>query len=520
MPKEPRTDACNAARAQILSNIIFNGVEIPSNRTTLERNGVTKVMLNYWGLRKRGMPKTKQYLIGEYFRQDMKVWVNSGATQADKSNMSRQELMDYAADYEEFIAINYDRIEGFTEFDSQVLGLPTIVDNRAVYENDPKLWVVWHEAYNTMLLQRWAGEYRNIAIPGEAVESVTSLSGIIRGIQSRYPEVRFHALATAKPDNLRQIPFSTASTLSWLSPMRRGETIVWDGGKLVRYPKSMKAQARLRYKAIVTRAGLDFDKFIKDEDQESTKVAIWSYLQLEANMDKDKPDLKLIQGGKQPAEVSDNSDDTLYTGLMEMLGGSSNNSGSDMRKVERTEVTKRDPSEVIPLPVFGYDMKTIVDTVDGHDVLKQVPVVQSQHASLRQCNTCFVASNCPAFKPDTTCAFNLPIEVKTKEQLKALLTSIIEMQGQRVAFMRFAEEANGGYADPNVSQEIDRLFKLVGNMKDLESNKEFVQITASRQSSGGVLSAIFGDRASAMREMEKPLNEEQTTMIIKNSIED
>jgi hypothetical protein len=191
-----------------------------------------------------------------------------------------------------------------------------------------------------------------------------------------------------------------------------------------------------------------------------------------------------------------------------------------MRKVERTEVTKRDPSEVIPLPVFGYDMKTIVDTVDGHDVLKQVPVVQSQHASLRQCNTCFVASNCPAFKPDTTCAFNLPIEVKTKEQLKALLTSIIEMQGQRVAFMRFAEEANGGYADPNVSQEIDRLFKLVGNMKDLESNKEFVQITASRQSSGGVLSAIFGDRASAMREMEKPLNEEQTTMIIKNSIED
>jgi hypothetical protein len=27
------------------------------------------------------------------------------------------------------------------------------------------------------------------------------------------------------------------------------------------------------------------------------------------------------------------------------------------------------------------------------------------------------------------------------------------MQGQRVAFMRFAEEMNGGYADPNLSQE-------------------------------------------------------------------
>jgi hypothetical protein len=86
--------------------------------------------------------------------------------------------------------------------------------------------------------------------------------------------------------------------------------------------------------------------------------------------------------------------------------------------------------------------------------------------------------------------------------------------------MRFAEETNGGYADPNVSQEIDRLFKLVSSMKELESNKEFVRITAERQTSGGVLSAIFGDRAQALREMPQPLNEEQTTMIIKDSLED
>jgi hypothetical protein len=166
-------------------------------------------------------------------------------------------------------------------------------------------------------------------------------------------------------------------------------------------------------------------------------------------------------------------------------------------------------------------MKTIVETDDdGKDVLKEVPVVQSNMSSLRQCNTCFVASNCPAFKPDNECAFNLPVEVKTKEQLKALMTTVIEMQGQRVAFMRFAEEMNGGYADPNVSQEVDRLFKLVKSLKELEENKEFIRITAERQTSGGVLSAIFGDRASALREMQNPLNESQTTQIIQTSIED
>jgi hypothetical protein len=97
---------------------------------------------------------------------------------------------------------------------------------------------------------------------------------------------------------------------------------------------------------------------------------------------------------------------------------------------------------------------------------------------------------------------------------------MIEMQGQRVAFMRFAEEMNGGYADPNVSQEIDRLFKLVGNLKDMETNKEFIQITAQRQSSGGVLSAIFGDRAQALRELPETLKEESVTRIISESIED
>ncbi len=494
--------------------IIFGGVEIPSNRTMLERSGVTNVMLNYWGLCKRGLPKTKAYLIGEHFLPHMKVWVDSGATQADKAGLSQRELEEYAANYEEFVALNYDRIEGWVEFDSQVWGLPKIIQNRAAFQNDPKMWVVWHQTYNTLLLRDWAQEYANVAIPGDAIEKVTSLSGLVRNAKAQN-DVKFHALATAKPDNLRQIPFDTASTLAWTSPMRRGETIVWDGTKLVRYPKKMKDQARLRYKNVVAQAGLDFDKFVNDDTTEATKVAVWSYLQLEAKMDKNKPDLRVIKGGLPSLEemLADNNEGPLYTGLMDFDTTPSNNRDMEVRK----KVEPRDPSEKVNLPVFGFESKTIVD---ADDTLRDVPVVRSQQASLRQCNTCFVAANCPAFKPDNMCAFNLPVEVKTKEQLKDLLTSVIEMQGQRVMFMRYAEELNGGYADPNVSQEVDRLFKLIANMKDLESNKEFVQITASRETSGGVLSAIFGDRASVLKEMEQPLNEEQTTRIIKTSIED
>ena len=490
-----------------MSRVIFGGVEIPSNRTLLEKSGVQHVMLNYWGLRKRGLPKNKAYLIGEHFLPEMKVWVDSGATQADKANLSRRELEDYAAEYEEFIALNYDRIEGWVEFDSQVMGLPWIKQQRVAFENDQKLWVVWHEAYGLPVLSQRAEEYQNIALPGAAVDAVTALAGITRSLAQKY-QTRFHGLAVAKPDNLRSIPFTTTSTLSWLSPMRNGETIIWDGMKLVRYPKKMKAQARPRYKATLDRAGLDFKKFVDDDTTEATKVAVWSYLQLEGNMTTNNNPF-----------LSDRSDDTLYTGLMEMGGGSSNNSGSEMRKVERSEVVQRDPNEVVSMPVLGYQVKQIVENENGVDVLKDSVVVNSTVTSLRQCDTCFVASNCPAFKPQNTCAFSLPVEVKTPEQLRALNTAMLEMQAQRVMFMRFAEELNGGYADPNVSQEIDRYQKMLKNIKELDENKEFIQITAQRSAGQGVLSAIFGDRVQAVKDQQAGLGEEHTTMIIKNQLE-
>ena len=502
-----------------MTKLIFSGTEVGSNRTLLEGMKVESMGLNYWGLRKRGLPKTKSWLISEHFLPETKVYIESGAQQADKAGLSRQELLDLAADYQEFLVNNAERAQGFMEFDSQVLGQQWVEEQRPFFSNDPKLWVIWHEEYGLSNLRALAELHQNVVIPNDEIESLTNLAAVTRGYSKQYG-THFHALGCAKPDNLRQIPFVTASTLSWLSPMRRGETIIWDGTKLVRYPKKMKDQARPRYKAIVQKAGLDYSAFIEDSTLESTRVAIWSYTKLEESMDKKTPDLHIIDGGKKP-QVSDHSEDTLYTGLMEMMGGSSDNSDLEMRKNSSNEVVERAPEEMQNLPVFGFKMKTIVDTdEEGRDVLKEVPVVNTQSSSLRQCDTCFVASNCPAFKPQNTCAFNLPVEVKTTEQVKALLTAIIEMQGQRVAFMRFAEEMNGGYADPNVSQEIDRLFKLVNNLKELESNREFIQITAQRQGSGGVLSAIFGDRAQALKELPETLREETVTKIISESIED
>jgi hypothetical protein len=211
--------------------------------------------------------------------------------------------------------------------------------------------------------------------------------------------------------------------------------------------------------------------------------------------------------------LADNSEWGKVEESGENLPANADNRPPDVRKIEA-----RNPEEIMNLPVFGYTQKQVVD-VDG--VIRDVTIVDSTSSSLRQCNTCFIASNCPAFKPNNPCAFKLPIEVKTTEQLRSLLNAIIEMQGARVAFMRFAEEMNGGYADPNLSQEIDRLYNLVEKMQNLGSSKEFIRMTVERQGSSGVLSSIFGDRAQTLKELpDGGLNEVQTTEIIRQTLED
>jgi len=496
------------------------GGEVPSNRLLLLDSEVKHISVSFWGLRKRGLPKGKTYLLSEKYPDDVKVYLTAGT--AATTTLSTREAEEFAADYEDFIATNYDRISGVVEFDSPVLGSTWIEEQRKTigWELGAKYWPVWKPEMGHAALFALSEKWENVALLGETIEADTTLAGRTRALQGQFG-TNYHGIACAKPDNLRQVPLATASTLSWLSPMMRGETIVWDGNRLVRYQKKMKDQARPRYKSVIQKAGLDFDKILNDDSNEVTRLAIWSYQELEKSVDKKKPPhLTVVDGEK----LSDNSVDIDSPGSAETLGLDPDNSALEVRKnsaMEPSKIIERDPSETRTLPVFSVNTKTVIDKDEsGRDLIRDVPVLETTSVSLRQCNSCFVAANCPAFKPDNACAFNLPVEVKTKDQLKGLLNAIIEMQGARVAFARFAEELNGGYPDPNTGQEIDRLFKIVKSLKELEDNREFVRMTVERQTSGGVMSALFGDRANTLREIPNGgISEEETTRIISDSLD-
>jgi hypothetical protein len=497
--------------------LIFLGTEVGSHRKLLTDMGVTNLGLSYWRAKKRGLPTTKDYLLKDRFPEGVQIHVDPGCHLAVKDGLGITELENYAAEYESWVALNEEWITSATEFDCLKLGINWIEQQRNTFWNDfglERTRTVWHPEHGIDKLMGLAQRFDHVAIPGDAIDAETTLAARIKSLQQY--QTSWHALAYAKPDDLRSIPFSTVSTLAWVAPMLRGETIVYDGSRLVRYPKRMKEQARMRLSGVCARAGLDFEKIRADDPNEVTRLAIWSYLELEKKMDgPDKPKLTII---KDPFLV-DNSDTHDDPGSAETLGLPVDNRDMEVRN-ERRPLHVREPHEKVALPVFDFDMKTVVEQDDsGNDVLRDVPVVRSKATSMRQCNTCFVAANCPAFKADNTCAFDLPVEVKTKDQLRSLLNAIIEMQGARVAFARFGEELNGGYPDPNVGQEIDRLFKLVKTVKELESNNEFVRMTVERQTAGGILSAVFGDRASVLKEIPNGgINADATNRIIDGGI--
>ena len=497
-------------------HLIYLGADVPSNRVILESMGMKDVGVSFWRLKQRGLPKNKEYLLSNYFPEYMRIHVHPGIP--ENTVLSPLDLEEFTVDYEHFLAMNMGRIHSFTEIDhfNYSAELTEIQRYTAWEEEGDKFWAVIRKDDTYSDILDLAQQYKNIAIPYDVIESDTSMASKVRSIKTQF-DTQFHALSCAKPDNLRQIPVESASTMSWLSPMMRGETIVWDGTKLVRYPKKMKEQARPRYKAVYEKAGLDFDKIIEDDPVEVAKLALWSYDQFEERFNMINNPFLSPDDDFDDEELYDNSGETLSVKSAETTPSVYDKKGSGIRKLE-----PRNPLDMMTLPVFGTEIKQVVEQdEDGHDVLKDVPIIKSSSNSLRMCDTCFVAANCPAFKPQNMCAFNLPIEVKTKEQLRALLNSLVEMQGQRIAFARFSEEINGGYPDPNTGTEMDRLMKMVKSIKDLEDTSSFVRMTVEAKGGGGVLSQIFGDKAQTLTELPNGgLDENSTTRIIQQAIED
>jgi len=99
---------------------------------------------------------------------------------------------------------------------------------------------------------------------------------------------------------------------------------------------------------------------------------------------------------------------------------------------------------------------------------------------------------CPEMQPGAECAFSFPAHVASKNQMKSLQDFALGLQTQRVQLMMMVEQVNGGYSDPNLSSELDRLQRMIKAKQDAEKMGFTVHQTTTVQGNANVMSQLFG----------------------------
>lgn len=478
------------------------GAEVPSHRKLLTEFAAPHVALSFLGLRRR-VKFARPWLLADKFDDSASIFVDSGAytlnRDQDESAYSQRELRDLAEAYRDFVLANLDRIDFVSEFDALALGRAWIEDQRYWWTSTidrEKFLAIWHPDWGIDALQEMAGAYKRIGVPQTALGGrnlVPLLNSLVRD-----HGVKLHGVAMTKVEEMSTVNWHSVSSTSWISPQRYGDTIVWTGNELKRYPKAYKEQARKRHRTLFERIGLDPQKIEDGDSTEVLRLSLWSWRQLEDHINQhlgqpvvaaQAPTQPLA--GEEPVTTPGNQDTDPFD-------------ASGLPRVDPPEsetghaVATPEPRDTVLLPVMNIGIKssTVVNP-DGTEQNVEVDVIGVRSDSTRTCNSCFLASKCPAFEAGNNCRYNIPTEVKTRDQFKALQDSLITMQSQRVLFMRFSEELEGGYADPNLSAEIDRLNKMIKQKHDIDEGVFSLRMDVKGSGGGpGMLSRLFGSEAS------------------------
>jgi hypothetical protein len=108
---------------------------------------------------------------------------------------------------------------------------------------------------------------------------------------------------------------------------------------------------------------------------------------------------------------------------------------------------------------------------------------------------------CPEFTPGASCRFEIPVEIRNREQLVGILSSLLEMQAQRVAFGFFSEQLQGAYPDANLSSELDRFMRMTESVKNIQDNRDWLKVSIEGRAETGILRRLFGaERAETLHQ--------------------
>lgn len=418
---------------------------------------------------------------------------------AKEQKYTNEELLEIADHYYAWVADNIEQIEIYSEFDALQLGPAYLEACRDSLKEGlfDKFLPIWHPTGNDLVDLYELGERF-----GKVGIAQTNLNGrdlVLTLNRMADKGIELHGLAMTKQDIMQSVRWTSVSSTSWISPQKYGATFVWSHGQLKSYSKEQKEQARRKERFVIEAAGFDVEKILGEDPKELLRLSLWSWSQFVESINA-KSQRGVTTKVEMPEEdFTENYEDTVG-GVLEPA-----------RKTIST-VSRRNPEEmqIIPLLAFEGKIQKKRNPETGQMEDEQINLLRSRSDSMRLCDTCFLADKCPQFEESANCAYNIPITIRTKDQMQALMDTLVEIQAQRVLFMKMAEDAEGGHADPILSAEMDRLVKMAKTKHDIEQEGFSLTISAKQSGQAGIVDKIFGGLGDTgkLRELEAPQNPE------------
>ena len=273
---------------------------------------------------------------------------------------------------------------------------------------------------------------------------------------ARNPVVKLYCV-TSKVEALTLPCITDAVIAGWIATQKHRELQVWDGKKVRKFPRTSRSQSVDSFIGQINNMECQPTLLKEGNVDEMVRLSVKSWLQYEQ-----------------------------VVAIPPHRNGDDDESASES-SVAITTAQPR-PRERVLLPVLAA-----VDEGDGG-----LPVVRTAGDPLRQCNGCFIAHACPGYRPDHSCAYSIPVEIRTNKQMRDAQQLIHEIQMQRILFMRHAEESAGSEMDPALGREMDRFFSQAESVARQAEQRSTLTISAQQSSGGqGVLAQIFGSALGA-----------------------
>ncbi|MFE5853253.1 hypothetical protein ACFQ61_08535 [Streptomyces sp. NPDC056500] len=460
----------------------FAGAEIPSHRALLAAQSIPHVGMSYMGLRRR-VKFTKPWSIPDHYTPEQAVLLDSGCHTLNRPGVeiAAEEVEAIADHYDRFVEQNVEHVQAYVEFDALSMGQDWI-EARRQHLHPEKSIVVWHEEWGIDTLKRMADTYPYIAVGHQSISDNRDNIPVLRSLSR---QIKLHAMGISSPPLLLAAAWYSVSSTTWLSAAQHGETFVWTGSEMRRYPARYKAQARKRHRTLITRAGFDTELIDADDATENLRLSLWSWQHQIAHISQRHGEAVTATPLPSTSEITETGPTTVAV-----------TSGERLHK----GVTEDSPTRVKKL-LPGIETEAFthryVDAVTGERRTRTEHRINAIDPGVRSCDGCFLAKKCPEYQAGESCAYEMPVRVRTKEQYIALLDAMISMQAMRVFSMRMSEEVEGGYADPSLSQEMDRLAKFVKLKSDIEeAGFTFSMKMEAKDNAGvGLISRLFGPKS-------------------------